>query len=112
MKCKICGRKDDPEKYCENTKDRMEADGICFYCDFWEEHKRYDDAHPDEFVIINGTHFMISPEDQNGMRGFDGRKFTIKFNNGKKITTTNLWHQGEIPEHFKHYWPKDTAKFL
>ena len=29
-----------------------------------------------------------------------GEEFTIKFFNGKKITTTDLWHCGKIPKEY------------
>lgn len=40
-----------------------------------------------------------------------GRKFHIQMHDGQVIETTELWHQGTIPEHFRERLP-DNANFL
>jgi len=63
-------------------------------------------------VRIDGEHYMIAREDATGaFRGHSGRKFTIRFDDGRTVTTTNLWSQGTIPEEFKSDLP-DNARFL
>jgi hypothetical protein len=65
-------------------------------------------------VRFNGVHFVIGPE--NGtFKGFGGRKCIIQFTDGphkgKLIETTNLWHQGTIPNELKDILV-DNAIFL
>jgi hypothetical protein len=66
-------------------------------------------------VRIDGACYIIGAENDGGLRGFSGRKFTIEFISGKFkgqiIDTTNLWHQGEIPEELKSMLP-DSARFI
>jgi len=73
---------------------------LCFTCDFWIE--KIKEVNNPKSVRINKWHYFIGDENKKGgFRGFDGRRFKIKFNNDKKIETTNLWTQGEIPKRFR-----------
>lgn len=89
--CSICGKHfEDNPMYSGNI-----CSDECFTKDFWNK------ALDDEAIIVNGECYHIGPEDFPAIfRGFGGRKFVIQFNDGRKITTTNLWNQGEIPEEF------------
>jgi hypothetical protein len=61
---------------------------------------------------INGVHYVIGKEDVSYFwRGNGGHKFKIKFSDGEEITTTNLWHQGGIPEELKTIL-KDNAEWV
>jgi hypothetical protein len=68
-------------------------------------------------VRIRGHHYHIGPETGGvwrkypGRRGFNGRKFTIRFFDGRIVTTTNLWGQGRIPESHRERLP-DNAEFV
>lgn len=64
---------------------------------------------------IDGNHYVIGKEDNKaGFRGFAGHKFVIEFisgpHQGKIIETTNLWHQGKIPEEYRELLP-DNARW-
>ena len=64
----------------------------------------------DEAIIINQSCYHAAPEDDNsGFRGFGGKRFKIKMHSGKIIETTNLWHQGRIPD---EVYTGDNAEFL
>ena len=54
-----------------------------------------------------GDENSVSP---SSFRGYGGKKFIILFDNGGRIITTNLWHQGTIPKWFEEYLP-DNAVF-
>ena len=61
-------------------------------------------------IIINGNCYHVDNEDSTScFRGFGGRPFTIKMNDGKIIHTTNLWHHGTIP---KEFYKGDNAEFI
>lgn len=67
-------------------------------------------------IIINGNCYHVGDENAQGMRGFGGDKFIIEmlhntaaYSEGQVIVTTNLWHNGRVPE-----WcnMKDNARFV
>ena len=70
MKCRICG------------KDAKDGD-LCFSCRFWGE-VYYDDMLCDKHTraIVDGHHYTILPDDDKGLKGFSGREFKFKFNDG------------------------------
>jgi hypothetical protein len=45
--------------------------------------------------------YTIENEDTEHYRGFAGRRFVIRFHDGRIVETTNLWSNGIIPEHFR-----------
>lgn len=79
---------------------------------FWRERLEKDKELPEHTVcIIDGTHYIIGPEDDDSyFRGFGGAKFQIEFFDGTKVITTNLWCQGEPPLKWKNKFP-DNARF-
>lgn len=96
--------------YCEPYKSIMIRDNVCFGCNHWREMMQHNGS--TRQAIINGSHYLVCAENSNPSRwnGHGGRKFSIRFNDGREITTTNLWSQGDIPKHFKDRL-KDNAKF-
>jgi hypothetical protein len=81
----------------------MKKEGICFSCAFW-----LNLTNDKELIVINGNAYSLGKGDGGG---FAGRRFDIRMNSGKEITTHDLWHRGEIPEHFRDRL-KDNAVFL
>lgn len=92
----------------EEALDRMEDD---FYRYFWSEkigwlNNEGRTRNGAITAIIKGSHYTIQDENSNsGFKGMAGAKTTITFfagpHKGKVIKSTNLWHQGEIPEELK-----------
>ena len=95
--------------YREPTKSELIRDNVCFFCNFWMGY--IEKKNNLSIARIDGNHYIISPDGPAGFKGFGGRKFTIIFNDGREITSHNLWHQGTIPDHFKKQLP-DNAKFI
>lgn len=66
-------------------------------------------------VRVGGEHYLILPETEAALAGFEGRIFVIEFtsgpNAGKVVSTTNLWHQGSIPKKFSPELP-DNARWV
>lgn len=83
--------------------------GMCSGCAFWQSQLDADKKRPNDFAIINGTHYRIGDENERYDRGFGGQKFTIKFNDGRVVVTTNLWHQGPIPESWRNLMPDNAT---
>ena len=105
---------DTPCKECGGIVSMTGKDGACNWCNFWLEKlsPQYD---VQRCAVINGKHYTIAPEygtsPYSDFRGCAGRQFTIRFHDGRTVTTTNLWSQGEIPQHFRSRFP-DNAQFI
>lgn len=106
--CKDCGVDLSTDK-CSYA---CHSDGLCFSCYFWREKVELAVTHPDRVVRVDGVHYFIGDENASKtFRGFAGHRFKIKFNDGREVTTTNLWCQGDIPENFQDRLPNN-AQFL
>jgi len=115
--CRECGR---PINVSHGNSDQLKTRRECFDCNFWA--RLVKDTTPGERVVVGGVHFIAgewseTPPDyrQGKCLGFGGRKFVVRFtagpNEGKTLTTYNLWHQGPIPERFRDRLP-DNAVFV
>ena len=85
---------------------------LCFSCDFWVE--KINIKNRNDVIRINQQHYIIGSETAEtigSFRGFNGRKFKIRFLDGREIITTNLWSQSRIPDLFKERLP-DNAIFV
>lgn len=69
--------------------------------EFWRDIKRWDTEYPNNFTIVKGSHYTIGDENSTSSRGFAGAKVRIKFFDGREVISTNLWHNGTIPEEYK-----------
>ena len=104
MKCIECGK-----NYKRELMEDAYIGNRCFYCSFWEEKVRIK-GDPNQ-TIVNGEHYMVGSSTNGPIRGFGGADFSIEYFDGRRIECNNLWHQGEIPEHFRNRLP-DNAKFV
>lgn len=59
-------------------------------------------------VICNWVHYVIG-DDKSAFKGFDGRKFKITYLDGTVVYSQNLWHQGTIPEDFRHLFANNVS---
>jgi hypothetical protein len=113
---KLVQRTYDPKGYlCDITVNVTEEQAIAldklwekkeFDAYFWAEKVQWlNNNNTDEYnykvARINGQHHIIGNEGSQH-KGCGGRKHIIKFKDGKIVETTNLWHQGEIPEELKN----------
>lgn len=98
--------------------------GLCQTCKFWLDNF-WEDMHGRDFVIINGHHYtignridgvkfsftdtisMIKNKLKSMIRGIGmggEPRIIYKIDDSKEIIiTTDLWHQGKIPESFSKY---------
>lgn len=84
-----------------------------FTNNFWQGHYEQALKDPKHHPVINGVKYYIDPDESDaaGFKGFGGRKFKIRFNDGTEVTTRNLWHNGEVPDEWRDKLP-DTAEFV
>lgn len=94
--CITCGK-----KYTKNLSENAYVNNNCYECSFWTKKIHMSPENEQRRVIINGQHYMIGNPNSAPFRGFEGRKFTIVFHDGRIVKTSCLWHQGAIPERFK-----------
>ena len=110
--CKICGTVEE-KRFVEEVQRVMEKEELCFTCNFWREQMELDKKSPNDYVIVDNVHYRIGPEGYDGyFRGYSGRKFIIKFNDGRERVTTNLWCQGDIPDGYWRDLMPDNAIFI
>jgi len=103
-KCNECGEENYSTSYLSgDTKTCMDDKGLCFNCAFWT--LKLLRRNP---VVIDGGFYVAN---QGRGPGMSGRRFDIKMLDGEELTTTNLSHCGEVPEHFRDRLP-DNAQFL
>ncbi len=60
-------------------------------------------------VVAGGQHYRIGPEGERGLRGFGGAPWLVRFFDGREVRTSNLWHQGEIPQEWRHLLPDNAT---
>lgn len=97
MKCIVCGKEFDQQMFVDDI-----CSTECFTKHFWTN------VLDDRAIIIDGNCYHAGKEDSS-LKGNDGRPFTIEFNDGIRMTTNNLWHNGKIPAEFL---VPDNAKFI
>jgi hypothetical protein len=107
MKCKEC-KSEIQFKWNKGTNELLRINQLCFNCQFWWEKI----AQADKLIRVDGHCYRIpKPTVHEIFKGFGGAKFKIKFKDGRVIETDNLWHNGEIPAHFRDRLP-DNAEFV
>lgn len=74
---------------------------------FWEDQL----SNRTNAVVIDGDHYRIGDENApEWSKGMGGDEFRILVHKTKKlIITTNLWHQGTIPEEYLKKLPNDAS---
>ena len=107
MKCVICGKEIEKSQY----SNAVLCSETCFYKNFWNEIV----AEKEQHIIINGECYRDGGNVDNpnyyDFLGYSGRRFWIRFFDGREITTNNLWYQGKIPDEFLSQLP-NTAEFF
>ena len=103
--CKICGAENFDNDLTGHIGERMRREIICHACAFWLTHTENGCV-----LVINHNVYVAVPE-TGGRRGMGGRTFEIEYFDGKRVTMSNLWSRGEIPERFRPLIP-DTARFV
>ena len=99
MKCSICGKEIEKSSYLN----AILCSDECFYENFWRD--RLSDP---TTIIMDGNAYYVGDEDsKSSFRGFGGAAWYIRKNDGTSFKSTNLWHNGKIPE---KYNAKDNAK--
>ena len=77
----------------------------CPTCGYWLDLVQKASGDRNYLITPDGIHYTIEKEADRGradFRGFGGRAFRIEFSDGTKVRTTNLWHQGEVPQRFRY----------
>jgi hypothetical protein len=88
--------------------DEAGEDGICSSCNFWLS--KYEMVLEDDlrFFVAEGNAYWIGEPPPARQEGFGGRKFSIT-RLGWTTVTTNLWHNGVIPDYWRPFL-KDNAE--
>ena len=106
MNCIICNKEIEKSRFSH----KIICGDKCFKIDFWNDKVKVKDD--PRTARISGRHYHISEENSRSpFKGFGGCKSVIKFFDGREVITTNLWHNGEIPESHRGLLP-DNAEFI
>lgn len=107
--CSVCGKIEDVSNW--SNGEIMKQRRMCFTCNFWQDQLDLDNSGKRQFAIIDNHHYVIEPDTIRGFKGFSGALHKIQFNDGRIVTTKNLWHQGQIPEKWQAKF-QNNAKFI
>jgi len=105
MNCIICNKEIKESEYTNEILCSSE----CFHVNYWNE--MVDRKYELNIVRIDGEQYYIENENSNSIRGFGGRKHTIRFFDGREVISTNLWCNGTIPKSHRKLLP-DNAEFV
>lgn len=108
--CKLCGKMEQGF-WPDSLAKELFGQRLCFICNFWAQ-KCFIKNDP-RTVRVDGEHYYIGADDEvpSYCRGYGGRRFKIRFRDGREVETSNLWCQGTIPPHFLDVLP-DNAEFI
>jgi len=95
LTCKKCGHRERLQ-WMSDVLREMVQHSMCFECNFWR------DALSDPELVVTEQDgkllaYSIGDETESSFRGYGGRRFTIRFLDGREVVTTNLWFRGEVP---------------
>lgn len=128
--CRQCNKPIETRNLIESSAKALREERLCFSCGYWSgispslafrasptidvnEVPKPRDLGPN-VAIIAGTVYGIADTRPKGDRqflGFGGARHDILFNDGRRVTTWNLWHRGNI-ERFARGALPDNAIFL
>lgn len=115
--CVECGAEINTRDVWWRFAEDMVKDHVCGKCSHWIDQLRLRDKYT-VIVDYNGQrhHYRVKKESGKSpapafCRGHGGQRFKIRFLDGRILETTNLWHQGEVPERFLDRFPVN-AEFV
>lgn len=105
-RCSKCGfpHVAKPEDYMAGTIEP--GNTMCFSCCHWARLVKFEA----ESFRVNGQHYMDGGEGTGAFKGFGGRTITFYCEDGRVVTSRNVWHQGIVPEYWRDELP-DNATF-
>lgn len=98
------------KKWAADVRVRLDERKLCFGCLIWTEHLEEKSS---RIVRVKGVQYRIGEKTSapDHCKGFGGSRYKIKFFDGRKEESTNLWCNGDIPPHFRDRMP-DNAEFV
>jgi hypothetical protein len=107
MKCKECGKVENLENFSHDQQAVLSRRGLCCACNQWYDIAVQSRMEPGRSLRFKGNCFYVSPalDVKPHQKGFGGRMWRVKFSDGRKLESDNLWHQGAIPQSFRDRLP-------
>lgn len=110
--CKVCGGV--VHTHCQlfgYFDKEVDQRNFCSTCNLW--YNRLSQRTDPNIFIIDGMYYQDAGPSKNPKHslGFAGLQFNIKTNDGKIVSTNNLWYGGTVPTAWKDAFP-DTAVFI
>lgn len=102
FRCRVCGKVEHPTHWINSMSKLLITRRLCFGCNHWYQN-HLEDSEPYTWAIVDGGHYRLLPHTDSYFKGFGGRLFRFKFNDGTIKECDNVWFQGEIDN---PYWRK------
>lgn len=101
--CKHCGT-EARLYFTDDVIAKLQEQEACHECGFWIDQADEDRTGASHLVTPDWEHYRIGAEDGGPFRGFGGHPFRVVWLDPEReaTETTNLWHQGQIPERHHH----------
>jgi hypothetical protein len=125
-KCRECGEGTREGQWCDSVMVELVKRQLCHDCYYWHERIEQIEKSDPNIVVVeepynNGTFkeartiYQLVPGQiwktgRTEWNGFSGAVFTIQFDDGRQVTTNNLWYNGPVPDRFLDRIPAN-AKF-
>ena len=102
--CCICGKQEDASQWIESMSRELTDNQMCFTCNHWRRNHEEDKALGEhKWTVVDGGHYRLLPHTDDYFKGFGGRKFKFKFNDGVTVECDNVWFQGDIKDAHPHW---------
>jgi hypothetical protein len=110
-KCPECGKMHRGNTYCLNSLTPDLNLGYCFECAFWREKVREqkEGTEPNRCIVDGHVYYPYPGTDHSGYLGFGGAVFHFRKNSGEEILSNNVWHEGDVPAHFRPQLPDNAV---
>lgn len=114
MGCKSCGNPFASKGWCKPIPQELIGRHLCFHCNHYI-HTIIPKRDSPGTCIVGHVFYSFDHTrpvvPHTPWLGHAGRTFGIQFNDGRLVTTNNLWCGGDIPEIFREALP-DNARFI
>lgn len=106
--CVDCGQRD-LLGWEDRTREKLEATGLCFDCLHWAQARKAMAGKSWKHFVSKGSFYTIGDTYEGG--GFGGTRWHVTWPCGHVEDTKNLWHGGDVPEHWRERLP-DNAELV
>jgi len=107
--CQICGE-EERLMYVKDRQELLAHHRLCFSCCFWVE-RFFRHISDRTSFIVEGEAYIANPASRapRAHRGHGGRVFRFHTKDGRIVISSDVWHQGTVPDQFRHLLPDNAT---